>query len=159
MELRNVLGGNIQNIDWNDAALKKYVILFKRKERTLLPPKKKRSLEVAEHIIRKRLDSKNTIEMKDTLQMMLDMLTGKAEEIVDFERLADDWITVFQPYLDQKRKQGRKKRLLYNLHEIKKESAKIPLSCEILNQFIENSIIAQAVDERVAACIIGVSTI
>lgn len=32
--------------------------------------------------------------------MMQDMLTGKAEEIVDFERLADDWITVFQPYLD-----------------------------------------------------------
>jgi hypothetical protein len=61
--------------------------------------------------------------------------------------------------LDQKRKQGRKKRLLYNLHEIKKESAKIPLSCDILNQFIENSIIAQAVDERVAACIIGVNTI
>lgn len=159
MELRNVLGGNIQNLEWNDAALKKYVILFKRKERTLLPPKKKRSLEVAEYIIRKRLDSKNKLEMKDSLQMMLDMLTGKAEEIVDFERLADDWITVFQPYLDQKRKQGRKKRVLYNLHEIKKESAKIPLSCDILNQFIENSIIAQAVDERVAACIIGVNTI
>lgn len=71
-------------------------------------------------MIRKRLDSQNAIEMKDNLQMMLDMLTGKAEESVDFERLADDSITVFQPYLDQKRKQGRKKRLIHNLHEIKK---------------------------------------
>ncbi|MFL9845538.1 hypothetical protein [Flavobacterium rhizosphaerae] len=51
--------------------------------------------------------------MNDSLQMMLDMQTGKTEEIVDLERLADDWITVFQPYLDQKRKQQRKKRVLY----------------------------------------------
>jgi len=155
--LRTSLSPKASRLPWNDAALKRYVNLFITKERQLLPPKKRRALEVADYILRMRLKEKMVpTVLRDAINYMQDILAGKSIEIIDYERLAEEWITVLQPCLDQKREQNRNKKNEFNLNSLKHEHRKIVLNAEKLIEMADQSVIAVEIDKRIAACIIGV---
>jgi len=157
LQLRKHLNGKSKNLEWNHEALKKYVRIFKEKERELLPPKKKRALEVVEYILQKKFNN-NTIdaEKKKLIKSMLSFLKPNPREVIDYERLAEDWIDLLQPFLDEKRAKNRRKKEVYNLASLKRSHKTINFGNHQLSEIIENSPIVDAVDNKIASCIIGV---
>lgn len=156
-QLRSSITKDSERLTWEQDSLKKYITLFKKKERELLPPKKKRALEVVEHLIVLKMKSKDcSSELKGHLRYLEKLLSSKAEEIVDFERLAEEWIAILQPILDEKRKANKRKKIIYNLSNLRNEYKKIDFDAINWEKLFENSIIADDVDKRIAACIIGV---
>ena len=156
-QLRNAIKKNANELSWQDQPLKKYIKLFKQKERELLPPKKKRALEVAESIIGVKLKSKELDQLlKSDLMYMNKLLNSKTEEVVDFERLAEEWIVILQPYLDEKRRTNKRKKVIFNLSNLKNDYKKIDFEMINFEKLFDTCIIADDVDKRIASCIIGV---
>lgn len=156
-QLRNSITKKPERLTWEQESLKKYITLFKKKERELLPPKKKRALNVVEHLIALKSKSRECrSELKAHLRYLDKLLNSKAEEIVDFERLAEEWIAILQPHLDEKRKNNKRKKNIYNLSILRNDYKKIDFDSIKWEKLFENSIIADDVDKRIAACIIGV---
>lgn len=157
-QLRNSVNKNSERLTWEQDSLKKYIMLFKKKERELLPPKKKRALEVAEHLIALKIKSNDTSsQLKSNLRYLDQLLNSKADEIVDFERLAEEWIVLLQPILDEKRKANKRKKNIYNLSNLRNDYRKLDFDIINWEKLFENSIVADDVDKRIAACIIGVA--
>jgi superfamily II DNA or RNA helicase len=155
--LRSQISKDAVRLKWDAPSLNHYVKLFKKKERELLPAKKRRALEVADHILRQHKQQKGIDrELDRAMNIMQELLLGRSEEIVDYDRLADEWIIVLQPYLEAKRESKKNKKLEYNLNSLKREHAKIELSADQLYQMAEQSIIAEAIDKRIASCIIAI---
>jgi len=156
-QLRAHITNKSKGLDWNDKALRKYVKLFKLKERDLLPPKKKRALEVAEYILGKKIEDKNVSEQKKKLiKTMLDFLKPNPREVVDYERLSEDWIDLLQPYLNKKRLKNTRKKEVHNLSSLKRSHKSITFEEKQLLKIIENSPIVDDIDNKIASCIIGV---
>lgn len=160
--LRNNLGKDSIKLKWDNEALRRFINIFKQQERQLLPPKKKRALEVAEFILTKKRDSRRHPPDSDTLQViknMLDLLHPSIHETVDYERLAEEWIGILQPFLLERRAQNRRKRTILNLSCLKSDYNKINFDLTRLNEIIENAILADEIDSKIASCIIGVSNV
>lgn len=157
--LRENTGKEAERLPWDDYSLHRFINLFKKKERDLLPPKKKRALDVAEFILFKKSnkkDKKVIPNLKQSIHEMLDLLKKDSVKAVDYERLAEEWVEILQPYLDAKREQNRRKKTVLNLSSLKSGYDKIDLDVEQLNEMIENSTIVDEIDNKIASCIIGV---
>ena len=158
LQLRNHITKNSKGLEWNDDALKKYVELFKKKERDLLQPKKKRVLEVAEYILTMKLKSKEIDDAhKSIFKSMLNLLKSNPKDAIDYERLAEEWIGILQPYLNEKREKNKRRKIRYNLISLKKDYNKIHLNISELNNIIEKTPIIDSIDNKIAACVIGVT--
>lgn len=156
-QLRKKISIDSISLAWNDNELKKFVDIFKLKERKLLPPKKARALDVAEHILERKLKKPiQSHDEKETLEIMLKMIKAKSDEVVDYERLAEEWISILQPYLKRKRETLKKRKTALNLSSLRSEYKQINLEINELKKIIEISTIAEEVDKRIAACIIGI---
>lgn len=155
--LRVSIGKKSKGLDWNDEVLRKYIGDFKKKERDLLPYKKKRALEVAEYILKRKLKG-NIVktEEKTTILSHLKLLKPSPDFAVDYELLADEWISILQPILNEKRKNLKRKRTVINLSSLKNET-QIDLPLEILNEILEKAPITDNVDNKIASCIIGIA--
>lgn len=117
----------------------RFIDLFKQKERDLLPPKKERALDVAEYILTKKVEGKNKNKntnqsLKQPIRDMLNLLKPNPMETVDYERLAEEWIEILQPYLDKKRDSNKRKKIVLNLSSLKLDYNKIDLNIEWLNE-------------------------
>jgi len=157
-QLRSHITKHSKGLEWKDDVLKKYVELFKKKERDLLQPKKKRALDVAEHILTMKLKSKQLkIEQETIYKSMLNLLKPNPKETIDYERLAEEWIGILQPYLNEKREKNRRRKNIYNLTSLRNEHRKIELNPETLNDIMEKMPIVESIDNKIASCIIGVS--
>ncbi|WP_284653514.1 SNF2-related protein [Flavobacterium terrisoli] len=155
--LRQNITTESEGLKWDDKALEKYIKLFKAKERELLPPKKKRALDVAEYILDKKLKIKDiNNDTKDEYNRILKIMKLKSNKAVDFERLAEEWIVILQPYLKIKRDKLRRKKTVLNYYSLKSEYKNIQLDKETISKIAKVSIIADEIDKRIAACIIGV---
>jgi len=160
--LRENISKESKKLKWDDNSLHRFINLFKQKERDLLPPKKKRALDVAEYILSKKIAGKNkniNQSLKQSINGMLNLLKPNSIEAVDYERLAEEWIEILQPYLDIRREQNKRKKIVLNLSSLKSDYKKIDVNMELLNEMIENSTIVDEIDNKIASCIIGVSSI
>lgn len=161
LDVCNLLRKNIsresQKLKWDESSLRMFINLFKQKEKELLPPKKKRALAVAEFILSNKVKEKNINKaLRQSMDTMLKLLKPNSIEAVDYERLAEEWIEILQPYLDEKREQNRRRKTVLNLSSIKSGYKKIDLDIDKLNEMIENSTIVDEIDNKIASCIIGV---
>ncbi|WP_072999357.1 helicase-related protein [Epilithonimonas mollis] len=160
--LRENIGKESKKLKWDDNSLHRFINLFKQKERDLLPPKKKRALDVAEYIPSKKLERKNINSnniLKQSIRDMLSILRPDSIDAVDYERLAEEWIEILQPFLNSKREQNKRKKVVLNLSSLKPDYNKIDLDIERINEMIENSTIVDEIDNKIASCIIGVSDV
>lgn len=89
---------------------------------------------------------------------MLRLLHPSSHETIDYERLAEDWISILQPKLLEKKTQNRRKRTVLNLSSLKSDYNKIEFDLDRLNEIIENASIADEIDNKIASCIVGVSS-
>lgn len=156
-QLRDHITKKTERLKWNQQSLEEYINHFKRMERDLLPPKKKRALEVAHAILVRQQNRKElTIEEKETMHRLLELFARNPEFIIDYEHFADDWISLLQPLLNEKRvNQGRKKKVL-NLSSLK-DDRKVIFNQSDLNRIILNTRITEEIDSKIASCIIGVA--
>lgn len=161
LDVCNLLRKNIsresQKLKWDENSLNRFIKLFKQKERELLPPKKKRALAVAEFILLSKAKDKDiNIKLKQSIKSMLNLLKSNSIEAVDYERLAEEWIGILQPYLNEKRELNRRRKNVLNLSSLKSGYKKIVLDIDQLNEMIENITIVDEIDNKIASCIIGV---
>lgn len=156
--LRRNVSPQSEKLDWDDNALRRFINLFKQKERNLLPPKKKRALEVAEYILTKKLEKKEQHDsaLVQVMKEMLDVMRFNAQCAVDYERLAEEWIEILQPFLENKRSQNKRRKIVLNLYALKPDYKKIDLDVGRLKEIIENLAIVEEIDNKIASCIIGV---
>jgi hypothetical protein len=130
--------------------------MFKRKERELLPPKKKRALKVAETLLSRKIKSKEeSFADKEVYTFMHQILTGKSTETVDYERLAEEWVDLLNPLLKEKREQIKRKKMI-NLHALEADHRTIIFDVQRLGEIAATSIISDEIDSRIASCIIGI---
>ncbi|MDO6433020.1 SNF2-related protein [Flavitalea sp. BT771] len=157
-QLRIHLTKKSKGLEWNDAALKRYIVYFKVKERALLPPKKKRALDVAKYILERSLRRREiNIVTKRIIQSHLELLKPHNQFAIDYEWLADEWISILQPYLNEKRDNLRRKRTVINLSSLKSEYKKIDFSADIFAAILENAPTTDDIDSKIASCIIGIA--
>jgi superfamily II DNA or RNA helicase len=156
--LRKHISKESKGLKWNDAVLKKYISYFKEKERALLPPKKKRALDVAEHILERSLKHSDVdITTRWIIKAHLELLQSSSQFAVDYELLADEWITILQPYLNEKRENLKRKRTVINLYSLKGDYRKIDFTAEVFAAMLENAPITEDIDSKIASCIIGIA--
>lgn len=156
-QLRKHITNNSKGLPWNEGALKKYIVYFKEKERELLPPKKKRALNVVEYILDRNLKRQDIdASTKYIIKSHLELLKANSQFAVDYELLADEWIAVLQPYLNEKRDSLKRKRTVINLSSLKNDR-KVSFSKELLTDILENAPITDDIDSKIASCIIGIA--
>lgn len=159
-QLKEHLNKNATGLDWNDGMLKKYITLFKEKEIDLLPNKKRRALNVAKVILEKNSRRKDiTSTVKDVIQDLLQLLEPNNQLGVDFEFLADEWISIFQPYLNEKRENNGKKRKVLNLSTLEADYKKFDFSERCFAEMLDNVPVTEDIDSKIASCIIGVAEV
>jgi superfamily II DNA or RNA helicase len=159
LQLRKHINGKASSLEWNNESLITYIKLFKQKERELLPPKKKRAIEVAEFILEKKKKLKEIDPpLRIAINEVLNMLKPNLSNVVDYERLAEEWIIILQPYIDEKRLNNRRKKNIYNLNDLKRDHKRIEITIEMLNKLIEKTPIVDDIDNKIASCIIGINS-
>tara|TARA_R110001599_G_C12256926_1_gene660133 strand:+ start:590 stop:3820 length:3231 start_codon:yes stop_codon:yes gene_type:complete len=156
-QLRQKLSGKPKGLEWKQDTLEKFITKMRGMERQFLPPKKKRALLVAESI----LDKKHKVEKDPELKSLLKKNQGLFKlrtrgMIVDFEQFANQWIDILQPYLDAKRANTKRKRVVYNLYSLTRGHKAIDLSKDLLQSVLDNCLYTDEIDMKIASCIIGV---
>ncbi len=159
LQLREHVSEEAKDVAWNNDALTKFIDIFKKEERNLLPPKKMRALRTAEKIIRKKVRGVTNLSLKLVYDRMLKILTASSNEIVDYERLAEEWISLLQPYIKNCRQELKRKKDVINYDALPAINKKIILPLETIEHIIERSLIADEIDKRIASCIIGVTDV
>ncbi len=156
-QLRQHIANKSEQLGWQQSFLENYINIFKRKERELLPPKKKRALEVAEVILeRQRKRKEVTHEEAELIDQLRNFFVPKSKFVIDYEHFSDEWITVLQPYLNTKRaNQGRRKKTL-NLNNLKNDKH-IFFDEKTLSRIINNTKYTEEIDSKIASCIIGIA--
>ncbi|MHA4894644.1 SNF2-related protein [Pedobacter sp. PWIIR3] len=141
--------------------INKYVKLLLDNEISILPCKRKRTLELAKYILLKKMDeSKRDILRTKLLTETLDMLNPKIIEgqyNVDYYHLSQQWLDIFMPYLAElKQKQKRNNKAVITLHNLKKMHHEIELTNAILQRILDETPLITSLWNRVASCMIGV---
>tara|TARA_R110002051_G_scaffold181774_1_gene251342 strand:+ start:107471 stop:110713 length:3243 start_codon:yes stop_codon:yes gene_type:complete len=157
-KLRQYISKKNERIKWNDKYLKRYLHILQNKEIELLPPKKRRALEVAEHVLKKKYNSKKEdLDKRMVIKKLIDLFHPK-KKAIDFEAYAELWIDKLQPFLDEKRSRYKTSKRVYNLNSLKTsaEIKKINFTLEELKIILHNLPIYEKVDSKIASCIVGV---
>lgn len=157
-QLRIHVDKSSQGLQWNDNILKSYITFFKEKEKDLLPYKKRRALEVAQCILEKSAKRKDIdLQTKDLIETLLQFLRPNNQLGVDYELLADEWISLLQPHLNEKRENLKRKKTVLNLSCLKNEYKKFDFTDKCFAQMLDNIPVTEDIDSKIASCIIGVS--
>lgn len=159
LQLKEKLSQKPKELEWRQESLETFIRKMRSKERELLPIKKKRVLEVAEEILRKKLKHEKKTELESLIKRILPLFRLQSKKIiVDFDLFAEQWITILQPYLTDKRKRVKNKRTVYNFRSLIREYRKINLDKNLLQKVLENCPVTDEIDKKIASCIIGVKT-
>lgn len=131
---------------------------LKRKERDLLPHKKKRALIVANKILNDFLknETKKTERRKKLVIDLLSLFDPNSSEnsVLDYDKFADLWLAILQPSLDEKRNKQKRKRTIITLQDL--TAADVKINNETLQHIYDNCQIATTLDSMIASCIIAV---
>src|SRR6185437_3001489 len=132
---------------------------LKQKELYLLPNKRKRVLLVAHSILEKHFHKTKELPRKQLIDKLKKLFgTEHSEEhgIVDYYHFSQQWLDIFQPIVNKKRKQSKKKRFVYSLNELTYND--VPLPNAQLESIYKNCPYTETIDEKVAACIISIGS-
>lgn len=157
-KLREYLSGSdIRQRRWSEVELSRHfpkLLHFLRKhEALLLPHKKKRALLVGERLLKEFIHKAHRFEKEKAEHILKWHQVDDNVEPVDLHHLADLWLHILQPALDEKRLLQRRKRKLLSLNDLSNEDVEI--TTETLDFFLDEGESASRIDEVVSACIIS----
>jgi superfamily II DNA or RNA helicase len=166
---------NIKQESWTketDKYLIESVKQLRRKEFYLLPNKRKRALDVAQIILDKHLKildlkkvqneekkeiNRGRIKLINKVKELFDIDAQNEFGVVDYYLFAQEWLDIFQPVINKKRKSNRKKRYVVSLNDLNEKDILLPN--EQLEKIYNSCPYTDKMDEKVAACIIGIKTV
>ncbi|NJN36316.1 MAG: hypothetical protein HC794_03725 [Nitrospiraceae bacterium] len=163
-ELRQRLGRDSKNLDPNEAAmdwLAKAVERVHRKERSLLPRRKQRALEEFEIVLRHyqlECEKRGAHEGAQKLRSIVTALNDDTPDVwMNWDLVAERWLDLIRPVwyeaLSGKRRQARPL-LLRDVRKQLMHEKPVPLEL-VFREFLPLPTL-QPLDERMAACILGV---
>ncbi len=163
-ELRTRLGPDMKNLEPSDVAiqwLEAAVGVVHRGERSLLPRRKQRALQEMEIVLGKyrgRCEVRGDHEDSDRLRTILAAMEGGDAEVwINWDLLAERWLDLIRPVwyegLTGRRKQSRPL-LLRDVRNDLIGAKPLPLAA-VFQAFLPLPKL-QPLDERLAACILGV---
>jgi homoserine trans-succinylase len=161
-KLKAYLNGNtITQRKWADVdmgnQMKRIVALLRRQEKKLLPWKKKRALNIAEGLLKQRIERKLFEgDEKEKAEKLLTFFKTEfdTDDFIDFDHFADLWLTILIPALDTLKRAKTQKRKIYTLRDLNIKNT--PLTGERLDWILANCHFANTLDEMISACIIGI---
>jgi hypothetical protein len=162
-ELRSRLTPETKNLQFDDravAVLNRFLVRLPTVEKALLSQKKQRAIdqlvELAKDLASTRLKARH-LEDVAFLRKLIELLDDSQSELLpDWNEVASRWLDVIRPVWFEKLKEKRTKPLL--LRDIRKSLESDPdwLMAQIRKHFATIPS-PKRIDERVKACIIGVS--
>lgn len=159
--LRENIGKKQVKVKWNDYYLEYYLNILRKKELDLLPPKKRRALIVAKQILIRRHKQKKITPLEKKVISRLLKLFNEESKYVDHDEFATLWIQFLQPYMDDKRLRSMRNRKSYNFNDLvsSREIEKIDFDVKKLRKILEEVPFYQEIDNKIAACIVGVPSV
>jgi superfamily II DNA/RNA helicase len=159
--LRENLKG-VEKTKHSQAELDFFLKVFRKKEKESLPHKKRRAVEVAEHMLKAQLKSllKDPTDKRIELtRNVLDLFSLATDEYsIDFSAFALRWLDVLSPKLKDLRLR-KKRRHYWTLEDLKTRSLYYTFSEQELEYILQNLSFTQPFDLQIAACIVGVRKI
>ncbi|MGE0635778.1 MAG: SNF2-related protein [Bacteroidia bacterium] len=152
----------IEQRKWNEVdtgeEIKKIMRKLRLQEKNLLPEKKKRTLAIAEKILRALFD-KGTVNNESRKELIRNIITlfnpeSNDDSIIDYDKFAEMWLTIFQPALDSKRNSQIRKRKVITLRDLTYKDVK--LDEKTLQHIYDSCQVATPLDEMIASCIIAI---
>jgi superfamily II DNA or RNA helicase len=148
---------------WSDTVQKElnnYIDLLLINEINILPSKRKRAIQVAKHILSKRLKAADKDKFRRTLlQKVLEMFEPKIvneEYNIDYYHFSQQWLDIFTPILaEKKRKQKKRDNKVLSLLDLRNDRS-VELPNETLQKILDEAPLIINMWSRVAACIIGI---
>jgi hypothetical protein len=161
-KLKQYLGGqSIVNRSWNQVNPDKEIktILYKLRsiERSLLPPKKRRALEIGQKcLINLEANPKTTENLRRLARKLLGLFNSETEsdDWIDYNHLAELWLSILLPALDKKRSEKIRNKWMLTLSDLKEKD--VNLSESQLLEMLDNCQYASTLDELIASCIISI---
>jgi hypothetical protein len=160
--LRERLGPATENVAMSEAGVRwldRVLTLVQDRELDLLPRRKRRALTEMRLILSSYLEeAARDPDLEQRLSRLIKLLDGEdRRDCYDWDTVAETWLDLIRPVWYQRLRRGSKKGLL-QLKDIRKDlqegPRRLPLPT-ILSAF-ETLPTLSPVDERVAACILGV---
>jgi hypothetical protein len=93
-------------------------------------------------------------QLIDKVQKLFSVDHPEEHGIVDYYLFAQNWLDILQPVLNKKRRASRKKRYVISLNDLTEREVLLPDNQ--LEQLYKNCPYTETIDEKVAACIIGI---
>ncbi|MGB5931293.1 MAG: SNF2-related protein [Cyclobacteriaceae bacterium] len=156
--LKECISGNAIQLPLDKSLLKSYIIEIRKQEREMLPVKKKRALEVAEKILKKK---KNKGDLKEeAVDQILNLYNPKEDSSeenysINLEKVSEWWVEKLMPYLDNLRNNSKSYRNIYNLNSLYTKSIDISISEEELLLFNNEIFYNRSIDSRIVSYIIS----
>jgi superfamily II DNA/RNA helicase len=152
----------IEQRKWNEVdtgeEIKKIMRKLRLQEKNLLPEKKKRTLAIAEKILRALFDkgTGNNESRKELIRNIITLFNPESNDdsIIDYDKFAEMWLTIFQPALDSKRNSQIRKRKVITLRDLTFKDVK--LDEKTLQHIYDSCQVATTLDEMIASCIIAI---
>lgn len=139
--------------------LDRFLSVLQGAERRLLPRRKQRALEQMEVVVGRYADEatkRKELKLAARWNAVLDACrTGNKAERPDLDAVAEQWLTLVRPVWFAKLKERRKRRRPLLLKDIQRDLLKAPLHIEQVEAAFNDVPITPPLDERIAACIIG----
>jgi len=125
---------------------------LRRKEKELLPWKKRRALEVSEKILK---DLSKVFPEQSKIRTLISYYDVEHENsFIDIDHFAGLWLTILIPQLDLLKDQRQRKRTILTLKDLNYKN--VTLTEDNINWLLENCQFTSSLDETIASCIIGI---
>lgn len=150
---------SVEDVDWNQDTLSRFLELYRKNERKAIPHKKRRALEVAEFLLDKQTRAEGEEEEDVALiNRLLDVFQkgyGEDDMAVDYDRFADMWLELLKPLLKEKQQKSGRRELI-TLENLKTKWVIRYFEPKQLRKIYDHIPLMDKLENRIAACIIGV---
>jgi len=139
--------------------LNNYLTLLQKNERNILPNKRKRALKVAEKILNRQYDLKDTDkESKDIIYSVLRLfkpISLNEDYGTNFYMFSQLWLDKLNPLLALKRSQNKMKNKVICLNDLLSDKS-IRFTIKELEEIRDNAPLTRQIWHNVASCIIAI---
>lgn len=161
--LREKLSAEVESLKLDTVAsqwLDRFLSELVKAEPTLLPRKKQRALDQMHEVLgryAKQAQQKGDNELAARWLALRQAAQPQGDQVrPDLETVAERWLDLIRPLWFSKLADRHRRRRPLLLKDLRQDLFKRPLEIEIVESHFANVPIVDALDERIAACIIGV---
>jgi len=154
-----------ENMQWSrqtETILSEFLIVLEKNQLKLLPNKKRRALEMLKKLLNKYLiDRSATAKRKKYIRQLLDIYSPEPLDdslSVNFYQFAQLWLDIIQPRMIELKKSNRRWKNVIDLDVLRRDLERDPISDDDLKKILDNIIVIDRLDKRIASCIMGIPT-